>query len=403
MRILVVSNLYPPYYVGGYELGCYEVVEGLKARGHTVNVLTSSYGVERPLHNGEIYRWLEFRFDWNTRVPRKDLYKLLKKERTNQRAFERLSTAFKPDIIYVWNLTHVSISIVFTAQRQGFPVGYFVFDNWLAQWENDPWYYLSSRQFDGLLGGFLWRLLRLLGLPSAPNSLDLRNVQFASQYLKQFALQAGKPVSDAKVVGWGVDVHRFPYKKFSHNPKRLLYVGQVLEHKGIHTAVRALKVLVQRYRYKSLALTIAGGSLVPEYEASIRGLVSALGLSDNVCFAGFVPHEYIAGVYQEHDILIFPSVWDEPFGITLLEAMSSGLAVVGTATGGSAEILENEVNALVFPEEDAEACACQILRLVDDPDLFERIRQNGSRLVEERFNLEDTLDQVEKWLYQAIA
>ena len=131
--------------------------------------------------------------------------------------------------------------------------------------------------------------------------------------------------------------------------------------------------------------------------------MSSLGLESNVRFAGFVSHENLPCFYQEHDILLFPSIWDEPFSITLLEGMSSGLAVVGTATGGSLEILENDVNALVFPKEDAKACSTQILRFMAAPELYERIRGNGRCTVEERFRFEDMIDKIEDSLGRVVA
>ena len=73
--------------------------------------------------------------------------------------------------------------------------------------------------------------------------------------------------------------------------------------------------------------------------------------------------------------------------------MSSGLAVVGTNTGGTTEILRDEVNALIFPKEDAEACATQIKRLTGDAELFSKIRLNGRQTVESQFRLEGMVDQ----------
>jgi len=83
--------------------------------------------------------------------------------------------------------------------------------------------------------------------------------------------------------------------------------------------------------------------------------------------------------------------------------MSCGLAVVGTATGGSSEVLEHEVNALIFPKEDARAFANHVRRLLDHPLLFERIRKNGRRVVEDRFRLETMTDRIERTLLQIAA
>ena len=231
----------------------------------------------------------------------------------------------------------------------------------------------------------------------------MRYGQFASHYLKQVALQGGKPVANAKVIHWGVNLDQFPYKTVAHNPKRLLYVGQIVPHKGVHTAIQAMRVLIKEYGCSSVKLTIVGGSLLPDYMSDMRHLVYSYGLQNNVHFTGFVPRERLPQIYQEHDILLFPSVWDEPFAITLLEAMSCGLAVVGTATGGSSEILQHEVNALVFPKEDARTCASHILQLLNDLEFFERIRKNGRRTVEERFRFEDMMDRIESSLCEVVA
>jgi glycosyltransferase involved in cell wall biosynthesis len=78
--------------------------------------------------------------------------------------------------------------------------------------------------------------------------------------------------------------------------------------------------------------------------------------------------------------------------------MSSSLAVVATATGGSSEILRNEVNSLVFPKADAEACADQVMRLLESPELFEELRRNGRRTVEGDFRLDDMVNRIDSSL-----
>lgn len=417
LKILVVSNLYPPHYIGGYELGCQDVVERLKARGHDVKVLTSSYGVAEPQQSEEIYRQLKINTPWIDNNPyppaldnssSRDLLKLLNKEIVNQRAFKLLCRQFKPDVVYLWNLWHVSVSISSVAQQLGFPVCYFVSDSWLSYWDQDPghrlWHHCHRRFGRRVVCQLCLSFLNGSGLLLPSGSLDLRYAQFASRFLKQLALQAGKSVANAKVIHWGVDVNRFTYKKPSPGSvKRLLYVGQVVPQKGVHTAVEALKMLVQQHRNTSITLTIVGGSVTPDYEAHVRRLVSSAMLADKVRFTGLLPRHCLSDIYQEHDLLIFPSIWDEPFSITLLEAMASGLAVVGTPTGGSSEILRHEVNAMIFPKEDAGTCAAYVQRLLEDPDLFERIRLNGRQTVEQDFRIEKTVDSIEQSLLEARA
>src|SRR5690606_17789848 len=114
-----------------------------------------------------------------------------------------------------------------------------------------------------------------------------------------------------------------------------------------------------------------------------------------VRFAGPVERHELPGVYRSADLLIFSSVWQEPFSITLLEAMSSGAPVVATSTGGSAEILEDGVNSLVFAAGDAADCARSLARGLADPRLLESIRQEARRIVVERYRVDNMIDTIE--------
>ena len=403
MKVLIISNFYPPHYIGGYELGCRDVVDGLKARGHAVDVLTSTYGVGRPIREGGICRWLQLQSSGKHLLLSK-FVQLLHREIRNQRAAERALRTSRPDLVYIWNLRLLSVSLARLAEDSGLPVCYFVSDPWLCTWELDSWYSLwvgDSRPPAVRLARALLRplLVPLRIIPSG--SLELQHVQFASSYLKRTALEARKPVTQADVIHWGIDIDSFIYNKERRKPKRLLYVGQVVPHKGVRTAIEAMRTLIDKYRH-SVQLTLVGGDVgVPGYLTEMRALAHSYGLESNVKFAGMVPRERLREIYRDHDILVFPSAWAEPFSITVLEAMSCGLAVVATQTGGSSEILQHEVNALVFAPGDANACANQVLRLLDDHLLFESIRENGRRTVENSFRLQGMIDRIEQSLLKA--
>jgi glycogen(starch) synthase len=405
MRILVVSNLYPPYFIGGYELGCRDIVEGLRARGHEVRVLTSTYGVNQPEIDSDVYRWLEWDGwnDYGTRLARS--LRVIAKEAKNRSALERVMRTYRPDVVYVWNLRGVSVSLVFLAQQLGLPVCYFVSDDWLSRWESDLAYsFWFDRRRQSLAAFTKARLRPLFSLwnlvPSG--SLDLRRVQFASEYLRKITRLAGKPVEAGEVVHWCVDTQKFRFRKQSNSSKRLLYAGAIVPHKGVDTAIKALGVLAQSHAHGWEKLTIMGSAKVrPDYGLELQRLVRSYGLGNRVCFGQGVSREQLLQIYQEHDILLFPSVWEEPFSITLLEAMSCGLAIVATATGGTPEILKHESNALVFPKNSAAACAGHIERLLDNDELFDRIRSNGRRTVELGFRLESMIDRVERLLIKA--
>lgn len=398
---MVISNLYPPHHLGGYEMGCKEVVEGLKARGHEARVLTSTYGIDQPATDDEVYRWLVTDFGCEPKPPARRALQLLRKEARNQGAFKRVAKDFCPDLVYVWNLTGISVSLALWAQQLGIPTSFYVFDRWLKSWRNDGWYALwppsPRRRIVRLVDRAARSSLNTLGLLTT-GALDLSHVQFASHYLKRDLLEAGEHVAAGEVIHWGINLGDMPFKIGGGEPTRLLFVGQIGPHKGVHTAVEALRILVHDHGRSELKMTVVGGSTLPNYVSEIKQLARSYRLEENIEFTGAVTHERLPEIYRAHDILLFPSVCDEGLGITILEAMAFGLGVIGTASGGSAEVLEHEVTGLVFPKEDAEVCARHVLRLLNDRELFERLRLTSRQRVEESFNTDTMMEKIERSL-----
>jgi glycogen(starch) synthase len=388
MRILVISNLYPPLHQGGYEIGCKDIADRLTARGHEVKVLTSMHRCTGPVVTDNIHRRLQLSFD---RIPSPEF--TLEKERINQSAFLRLCNDFDPEVVFMWNLAHVSISAAELACRRGIPTAYYISDNWLATWEMDHWYQLHrSTQVNAH------------GLTPPPTGLELTNTIFASQYLRSRVERVGKKVAGSTVIRWGVDTQLFQSRpKLSTLPARLLFVGQILPHKGVHTAIDALATLTRTAPVLDYSLTIVGDcDASPGYVSQLRAQASSLGLSGRVVFTGKLPRHRLPDVYAEHDILIFPSVWDEPFAITPLEAMATKIAVVATPTGGSSEIFEHGKNAMVFEAEDSVSCASHIHKLALDQTLYESICRTARTCVEKQFTIERMVDGIETVLSRAV-
>src|SRR6185312_5590282 len=103
MKILVVTNLYPPQHVGGYELGCRDVVEKLRGRGHEVRVLTSDFrngNTENPLAEKDIERALQFNFGLSSAPHDK---------RAECRKLSGVIRQFSPDVVYFWNQAGLSL------------------------------------------------------------------------------------------------------------------------------------------------------------------------------------------------------------------------------------------------------------------------------------------------------
>jgi hypothetical protein len=144
MKILVLSNLYPPAAVGGYERMCRDVVERFRGAGHTVVVLTTTFGEPTQESDPEVHRLLGIY--WNdSSIECPSLGQLFRCERANQQSFSRLLASFQPDLVSVWGMGAMSLGLLATAQASGLPIVYVVGDDWLVfgRWA-DCW----TRQLD---------------------------------------------------------------------------------------------------------------------------------------------------------------------------------------------------------------------------------------------------------------
>ena len=386
MRVLVVTNLYPPQHVGGYELGCRDVVEKLRARGHAVRVLTSSFQNGKtpnpPLEN-EVDRVLEFRTEATGKVDK----------RAENKKLIHAVTMFSPDVIYFWSQAGLSLWLPFTAHWHGGRLAFFLSDTNFVMWRIGAWLLGLSRK-NKIIHKLFGRSMLVRGWPVVAN----RTCHFCSDFIRQTAVKNDIPFAprNSVVAHWGIEPSEFTAPPRKRWPvKKLLYVGQMIPQKGIHTAIAALGLLAQEKDFSELTLSLAGGGMLPEYEKKLHALPAELGLAGRVNFLGKIPRAELTQIYAAHDVLIFPSEWDEPFAITPLEAIASGLAVIGTTTGGSGELFRNRETALTFKAGKAADCARAIRELCADGELFENISRRAQREVREKHTLEAMVDKIE--------
>lgn len=398
MRILVVSNLYPPHFIGGYELGCQDLVIHLMEKGHEVAVLTSTYCVPGKVCEGNVHRLLSI--DFSRRL---SFWKAIKKESSNQHHFRHLCKTFCPDVVFFWNMANISVSLVFIAQDLCLPTSFYVFDNWLATWEMDHWHQILAR-LPPWLNTVLRSCLSAKVITVLPEDhIDLTHSMFASHYLLRVASNAGKDTINSRVVPWGVrECSDYHEKPDDSGLLRILYVGQIVALKGVHTVIEAVGLLFAACPGYRLKLTIVGDHQFDlAYTDHLHKMIDDYGIHELVTFTGKVAHACVEEYYRANNIFVFSSIWDEPFGITQLEAMSYGLVVLGTVVGGSGDVLKSGVNGLIFERANALACAREIRRLAEDRSLYERLREGALNSVRKRFKFSRLVGDVEHILGEA--
>ncbi|HWD20894.1 MAG TPA: glycosyltransferase family 4 protein [Verrucomicrobiae bacterium] len=413
MKILVISNLYPPHHIGGYELYCRRMVEALRAQGHTTHVLTSDHGssegcpgLQRALriHGLFGHPWLP--------LPR-----LLQLERHNNRVLQNAIRDLRPDVVFGWNFSGLSKSMLLTLGRTGIPTVFCVCDHWIARGSDaDVWINWWNRPADSAPHQLARRAAELTGLrqnrvlpPSdSMRHIDFRGAYFCSRALRELTAaalptfltstsQAETSMADCKIIHCSTDVERFNGlpKPIEAPLQRLLFVGRLHPDKGPMTALRAMAWLRDKF-HGSLSIYGRGE---PLYEAELKNYVKSNALP--VTFHEATPEEMPA-IYAQHDALLFTSEWAEPFAITPLEAMSSGLPVISTMTGGSSELFRHRENAMTFRAGDDGDLALQVLALERDRALRARLAATGRKEVRERCAEPVILRQTEEHLAETI-
>src|SRR5436190_19702842 len=278
MRILVVSNLYPPHHQGGYELRCGQVVEGLRRRGHTVHVVASDYRITESGHDAlvredtvndvPVSRFLrQHRLDPTLADGKWYFLDVVKRQRVDLMRFAEFIDQFKPDLVSWWNLEGVTKAMLRMPHDRGIPSVHCIDDNWMI------------REFgaDGAVDLPLWfgfwagqwgpRLLRPVvrlalarfeqqlvrrGIPTRPFGVPPAHVCFISEFWRYLHDQAGLDVRSSDVIYGGVSpekflVHRAP-ADYAGVPLRLLYAGFVDPRRGLRTIVEALALVPAEHR-----------------------------------------------------------------------------------------------------------------------------------------------------------
>lgn len=127
----------------------------------------------------------------------------------------------------------------------------------------------------------------------------------------------------------------------------------------------------------------------PNREELIR-LSDNLQMRSLICFLTKQDRLSLLSYYQNADIFVLPSIifqnQTEGLGVVLLEAMASGVPVIGSNIGGIPDIIKDNVNGLLVPPGDSRALAMSIIMILQDPDLAERLRKAGLETVKEHFS-----------------
>ncbi|MCI1859008.1 MAG: glycosyltransferase family 4 protein [Sporolactobacillus sp.] len=174
------------------------------------------------------------------------------------------------------------------------------------------------------------------------------------------------PGSDLHVVPNGIDTDRFnlrlsPAQRAARRQSYhlaaddfvLLFTGRIVAEKGIREVIQAFCRLNRQH----LKLFIVGGSffssdIKSKFEQELRMMIDRSNRRRDIVFTGFIPYQRMPLIYALADIAVLPSMWNEPAGLTMLEAMAGGLPVITTDAGGIPEYVHPDCAVILKHDQD---------------------------------------------------
>jgi glycosyltransferase involved in cell wall biosynthesis len=362
MKISIISNLYPPHVLGGYELGCAEIAELVAQDGHEVEVLTSRVvgrlhrrheprGMARvqhifaPLFEYERQPDLHASAQWRSRHAQASAGIIP----ANVSALLEQWSKFQPDVVWAFNIVGLgTLGMLECLAYAGLPAMIHHMD-----FLDVP---LAAHHAPS---GRVARAKARLTAISCSESARIRNEHLGS-YGRHVVIPNGirfpdkvpaTPASRAR----GDDIYRF------------ICFGQITPEKGIIELVEAFRHLLSIRPGRRVHLTIQGPCHSPSYMESLRTQVHLHGLREAITLAEPVRKHELLSSLSRYDAAVMLLNDPEAFGYAPLEAAAAGLPVIFPRSSGVSGFLPDDDPLLLHTRVHARATAETMARCVDDP------------------------------------
>ncbi|MEO6323528.1 MAG: glycosyltransferase [Thermoanaerobaculia bacterium] len=310
-------------------------------------------------------------------------------DRALEQDFARFLESERPDLLHVHHLAGHAFSLVGVARRLGIPIVLQLQDWWFLCARVNL-FDRDGRRCTGPAPGKCARCATLTRIP--PEAVTNRIVHILRRraarkavgacdafvagsrairddYVRAGAIPTGRPFH---VIPYGVDIEApLAARAPARRPVRFGMVGAVLPHKGVHTAIEAMKGLAP----EDAALRVWGSVTgAPDYVAGLKRLAEGTeGKPDaSVTFEGPFPEDGKARVFASMDVLLVPSIGLESFGLAAREAMVCGVPVIASEGGALSEMFAAGDGGDFFPAGDADALGRLLRQIVADPELIDR-------------------------------
>ena len=360
MRVLMISNYFPPNYAGGAELSAFNACYGLRNRGEDCAVLSINGRLPEEVDQQRVYRGVPVQ-EVGYRVRRPKAGWQVFDPRVYRRVLCEIRR-FRPDVVHVHNVSGTSLAPFLACRRLAVPVVLTLHDYWLLC-PNNMLYRADGTLCDpGARSGSCRRCFRRYdfwgNIPGRRRvfSWAARGVSLfvsPSQALIDLHVAAGYARRRFRLLRNGILREHFQQpstdclREVAEDrglSKTLLFAGAIVESKGMATLIQALPLL-ERY-VDRLCLLVAGWGDQQFVNALQRHTPSPVRM------LGKVPFYEMGTLYSAADLTLVPSVWYDNSPTVIYESLLGGTPVLGSAIGGIPELIREGETGYLVPAGD---------------------------------------------------
>lgn len=173
---------------------------------------------------------------------------------------------------------------------------------------------------------------------------------------------------------------------------KILYVGSLSRHKGVDVLISAFKKIHDK---DNIELSIIGTGRYEEY------LKTMASNDKRIIFHGKIRNNDINKFYNNADILVIPSVWNEVLGIVILEAFSAGIPAIGSRIGGIPEVIKHNYNGFLFEPGNVDQIKTTLENLINKPSALVELGKNALETAKQ-YGMQNHIEQLVQYYKQAM-
>ncbi len=387
LKILLTIEVYPPI-ITGNGIAIKRLASGLSERGHKVAVVCPGKSIKDEVTTESgvtIYRLSSLPLP-------AFIHNEIRVSLFPKKSINNIFKEFRPDMVHITDHHFISTAAFSVARKNRIKVvgtNFFTPYNWL-----DNYIIKKSPRLYRIAAKFLWSYYLKLY-----NKVDI--VTVPTFFSKQQAQEVGinKPI---EVISCGIDVEQyrnngadksiFSKYKIKENKLTLLSVSRLDREKRVDVLLNAVSLIKDKTDFQ---LIITGRGKEKE---NLARMVTENNLTGRVIFTGVVSDQDLKNLYKISDIFLTASEV-ELQGLSIMEAMASGLPVIAASSMAIPELARDGINGFLFKPGEAMDAGEKILRLATDRDLIKKMSIASSRLIEEH-RIETTLDRFEEIYYK---